>query len=148
MGEMALLATVAVLAGTVMAAAWHYPRASVAYPFAVGAVLLALAVLRFLALMAEKEPAVETANADEADDAPREDLPPKSMATYAAIVVAMVAALNVIWFPVAAFIAGTLVLRLVFGNRWTAALVSAFLVSAASSGVFWALGVPLPGPGL
>lgn len=144
--EAVFLLALIVLAVGIMVAAWTYPSGSVVYPFSIGAALLILAAARLAHLYRHSQP--DTSSATEQDDeSPREDLPWRSTAIYASGIVAMVASLNFVWFPISAFVTGVAVLRLVFDQGWRSAIVGSLLVSGISSAVFWALGVPLPGGG-
>jgi hypothetical protein len=148
--EAAILAIMAAIAASVMVAASGFPAGSWEYPGGIAFAIFVLAVWRAVDLlrMQPQETATESGNADEADDSPKEDLLLHQTLTYAAVVAALIVALAFVWFPVAAFIAGIAIVKWVFGGSWLNAVVTAALVSAVSSGVFYLLEVPLPGPGM
>jgi hypothetical protein len=146
LSEAAFLLALIALGVGIMVAAWAYPRGSVLYPFSIGAALLVLAAARLVPLYRHSQPDTPAA-AEQDDESPREDLPWRSTAIYASSIVAMIASLNFIWFPMSAFVTGVAVLRMVFDQSWRSAIVGSLLVSGTSSAVFWALGVPLPGGG-
>jgi hypothetical protein len=147
--EIAVLLAIILAGGVVVRVALFYPKGAVLYPSVVAGALLCLAAIRLAQLFwSSRATAASTGMpfSEAEDDSPREELGLKAMAIYATCVVGLVASLDYVWFPVAAFVSGALVLRFVFNARAVSAAGAALMVSGAASLVFWALEVPLPGP--
>lgn len=150
LAEIVVLLVLGTMAAAVVLSALTYPPGSVLYPLVISALLLLLVLLRLGALAIEGAQArpLGAAASEAHDEGSRADLSVRSTVIYAVTIIALIASLNFIWFPVAASVAGALVLRCVYGTSWRSSLLGALLISASSSLLFWALGAPLPGPGV
>lgn len=144
-----------ILSVVIFVAAGSFSGASRIYPGMISSILFVCCVVNLVSLLGRRLGLIGDGAHDQGqdnvqalDDSGTELMDPRRGAIYLGTIAVFVLSFSLAPYSIGAAVAGVVILRFVYKQGWKTSILGAVFLSAASSAVFMAMGVNLPGPGV